>query len=134
RRREGGLRPLAGVRATGRPPALPRCGRRGRLRERVSRCRAARRRNRARSGLETRAGRRIDRALHPLVVKLAAVVLNWNGGDDTLAALESLDGIETVCVDNGSDDGSPDAIAARFPGVELIRTGVNLGLPGGNNV
>ena len=67
-------------------------------------------------------------------MKLAAVVLNWNGGDDTLAALESLDGVETICVDNGSDDGSPDAIAARFPAVELIRTGVNLGFSGGNNV
>jgi GT2 family glycosyltransferase len=67
-------------------------------------------------------------------VNLVAVVLNWNGGDDTLAALASLDGVETICVDNGSEDGSPDAIAARFPGVELIRTGVNLGFAGGNNV
>jgi len=67
-------------------------------------------------------------------VNLVAVVLNWNGGDDTLAALESLQGVDTVCVDNGSDDGSPDAVAARFPHVELIRTGVNLGFSGGNNV
>jgi GT2 family glycosyltransferase len=67
-------------------------------------------------------------------VNLVAVVLNWNGGDDTLAALESLVGVDTVCVDNGSDDGSPDAVAARFPSVELIRTGVNLGFSGGNNV
>jgi GT2 family glycosyltransferase len=67
-------------------------------------------------------------------VKLVAVVLNWNGGDDTPAALESLEGVQTICVDNGSDDGSPDAVAARFPGVELIRTGVNLGFSGGNNV
>jgi len=67
-------------------------------------------------------------------VNLVAVVLNWNGGDDTLAALESLDGVATVCVDNGSDDGSADAVADRFPGVELIRTGVNLGFSGGNNV
>jgi GT2 family glycosyltransferase len=67
-------------------------------------------------------------------VKLTAVVLNWNGGDDTLAALASLDGIETVCVDNGSTDGSDDAIAERFPAVELIRTGANLGFAGGNNV
>jgi len=67
-------------------------------------------------------------------VNLVAVVLNWNGGDDTLAALESLVGVDTVCVDNGSDDGSPDAVAARFPSAELIRTGVNLGFSGGNNV
>jgi GT2 family glycosyltransferase len=69
-------------------------------------------------------------------VKLAAVVLNWNGGDDTLASLASLEelGVPVVCVDNGSTDGSPDAIAARFPAVDLIRTGVNLGFAGGNNV
>ena len=67
-------------------------------------------------------------------MNLVAVVLNWNGGEDTLAALASLDGVTTVCVDNGSDDGSPDAVAERFPGVELIRTGVNLGFSGGNNV
>lgn len=67
-------------------------------------------------------------------MNLVAVVLNWNGGDDTLAALESLDGVDAICVDNGSDDGSPDRVAARFPSVELIRTGVNLGFSGGNNV
>ena len=67
-------------------------------------------------------------------MRLAAVVLNWNGGDDTLAALDSLGRLPVVCVDNGSTDGSPDAIAARFPAVDLIRTGVNLGFAGGNNV
>src|SRR6478752_5374072 len=67
-------------------------------------------------------------------MQLIAVVLNWNGGPDTLAALESLDGIETICVDNGSTDGSDSAVEARFPQVELIRTGANLGFAGGNNV
>ena len=63
-----------------------------------------------------------------------AVVLNWNGGDDTLAALESLAGIETICVDNGSTDGSDAVVEERFPSVELIRAGANLGFAGGNNV
>jgi GT2 family glycosyltransferase len=67
-------------------------------------------------------------------MNLAAVVLNWNGGDDTLAALASLEGIPTICVDNGSTDRSDLAIEQRFPGVELIRTGANLGFAGGNNV
>jgi GT2 family glycosyltransferase len=67
-------------------------------------------------------------------MRLVAVVLSWNGREDTLAALESLRGIDTVVVDNGSSDGSPEAVAERFPDVELIRAGVNLGFAGGNNV
>jgi GT2 family glycosyltransferase len=67
-------------------------------------------------------------------VNLVAVVLSFNGRDDTLAALESLGGIETVVVDNGSADGSADAVAERFPHVDLVRAGVNLGYAAGNNV
>jgi GT2 family glycosyltransferase len=68
-------------------------------------------------------------------VNLFAVVLNWNGGDDTLAALASLDGIlPTICVDNDSSDGSDRVVEERFPNVELIRTGANLGFAGGNNI
>ena len=67
-------------------------------------------------------------------MNLVAVVLNWNGGDDTLAALTSLEGIPTICVDNGSTDGSDVLIEQRIPNVELLRTGANLGFAGGNNV
>jgi GT2 family glycosyltransferase len=67
-------------------------------------------------------------------VNLVAVVLNWNGGEDTLAALASLQGVPTVCVDNGSTDGSDVLVAERFPDVELVRTGANLGFAAGNNV
>ena len=67
-------------------------------------------------------------------MKLVAVVLNWNGGEDTLRALASLEGIETICVDNGSTDGSDQEVERRFPQVELLRTGSNLGYAGGNNV
>ena len=66
-------------------------------------------------------------------MKLVAVVLNWNGGEDTLRALESLRPMGTICVDNASTDGSDDEVAGRFPDVELIRTGANLGFAGGNN-
>jgi GT2 family glycosyltransferase len=65
-------------------------------------------------------------------VKIVAVVLNWNGGDDTLRAVESLRGVDTIVVDNGSTDGSDAAVEALD--VELIRTGANLGFAGGNNV
>ena len=115
------LRALERARRARRAPALPRRRRRRRLREPLSRDRAARRRDRARRrGARAAAGRRLDRALHaPRLMQLVAVVLSWNGREDTLAALESLRGIETVCVDNGSADGSADAVAERFPEVEL---------------
>lgn len=67
-------------------------------------------------------------------MRTVAVVLSWNGREDTLACLESLRGVETVVVDNGSLDGSADAVAQRHPEVELIRAGVNLGFAAGNNV
>ncbi len=66
-------------------------------------------------------------------MKLVAVILNWNGGDDTPRALASVAGIETICVDNGSTDGSDAEVEHRFPEVELIRMGANLGFAGGNN-
>lgn len=66
-------------------------------------------------------------------MKSFAVVLNWNGGDDTLRALESLSEIETICVDNGSADGSDDDIERRFPAVELIRLNENRGFASGSN-
>jgi GT2 family glycosyltransferase len=67
-------------------------------------------------------------------MNVIALVLNWNGGEDTLRALGSLAGIETICVDNGSTDGSDAEVERRFPHVELIRNDANLGYAEGNNV
>jgi hypothetical protein len=69
----------------------------------------------------------------------AIVVLSWNGRDDTLACLASIEAIawpslDVLCVDNGSEDGSPTAVRERFPAVTLIENGENLGYAGGNNV
>jgi len=68
-----------------------------------------------------------------------AIVLSWNGREDTLRCLESLTRTESpelaiVCVDNGSSDGSQRAIRERFPRVTLIEAGANLGYSGGNNL
>jgi GT2 family glycosyltransferase len=60
-------------------------------------------------------------------------VLSWNRREDTLACLESLAGVEMVCVDNGSQDGSADAVAELFPGVALVRNAENAGYAAGNN-
>ncbi len=68
-----------------------------------------------------------------------AIVLSWNGREDTMCCLESLTriehpGLRVICVDNGSGDGSPEAVRERFPQVELIEAGANLGYSGGNNL
>lgn len=67
------------------------------------------------------------------------IVLSWNGKEDTLECLSSLHKLdypnfETVVVDNGSSDGSDEAVQVLFPSVRLIQTGKNLGYAGGNNV
>jgi GT2 family glycosyltransferase len=67
------------------------------------------------------------------------VVLNYNGGEYVLECLESLravdwpsDRMEVVVVDNASSDGSPDAVAGRFPDVALIRNPRNDGFSANN--
>jgi len=69
---------------------------------------------------------------------VAVVILNWNGGDEILECLRSVfeskhAAIEVVIVDNGSVDGSTDAICGRFPQVHWIRNPRNLGFAKGSN-
>jgi hypothetical protein len=70
--------------------------------------------------------------------RLAVVVLTWNGREDTLRCLDALrpelGPHDTVLVaDNGSHDGTLDAVRARHPWAETIQNGGNLGFAGGNN-
>ncbi len=68
--------------------------------------------------------------------QVAVIVLNWNGKADTLSCLASLEACKEgaiVVVDNGSTDGSVEAIRASFPHITLLQTGQNLGYAGGNN-
>lgn len=71
--------------------------------------------------------------------KVTIVILNWNGKDDTLECLDSVRRIiysncSIVVVDNGSIDGSVEAIKATHPNVTVLETGANLGFAEGNNV
>jgi GT2 family glycosyltransferase len=71
--------------------------------------------------------------------RVDVVVLNWNGWQDTLTCLRSLQGLNypnfrLLWVDNGSTDGSIAHIRAAMPAVELLATGINLGFGGGCNV
>ncbi len=70
---------------------------------------------------------------------VAVVVVNFNGGEIVEQCLEALAAQSrlperTIVVDNASEDGSPDRIAARFPQVELIRLDHNAGFAAANNV
>ena len=66
------------------------------------------------------------------------IVLNWNGWSDTLECLASLEQLNyphyrVIVVDNDSTDDSVSRIRERFPMVEVVETGKNLGFAGGCN-
>lgn len=68
-----------------------------------------------------------------------AIILNWNGSDDTLSCIRSLRDITypnfgVIVVDNGSTDDSVQQITAGAPDVEVLRNPSNLGFSGGNNI
>jgi hypothetical protein len=75
------------------------------------------------------------------VSTLAVVVLNWNGRADTLALLPTLERCRlpegwrarVLVVDNGSTDGSAEAIRAALPEVEVLALAENRRFAGGNN-
>jgi GT2 family glycosyltransferase len=70
---------------------------------------------------------------------VAIVILAFNGRDDTMRCLESIEQVEwdelsTIVVDNASSDGLVDAVQERHPHVQVIRSERNLGFAGGNNL
>lgn len=73
------------------------------------------------------------------VPRVAIIVLNWNGLEDTLECLDSVfrldyPNYEVIVVDNCSSDGSVATIRREFPQVTFIENSKNLGYTGGNNV
>jgi GT2 family glycosyltransferase len=74
---------------------------------------------------------------------LSIVVLTWNGRELTVACLASIErelvrgagglAIETLLVDNGSNDGTVEAVRARFPFVQIVALPRNVGFAAGNN-
>jgi GT2 family glycosyltransferase len=70
---------------------------------------------------------------------VSIIVVNWNGGTDTLLCLKSLSAVnypifELLVVDNGSTDGSPILVRDQFPHVIVLRNQENLGFTGANNL
>ncbi|MCK4933979.1 MAG: glycosyltransferase family 2 protein [Simkaniaceae bacterium] len=71
--------------------------------------------------------------------KIFIIILNWNGMQDTLACLESVQNIDyenffSIVVDNGSTDDSVSSIREKSESVYVIETHENLGFAAGNNV
>ena len=74
----------------------------------------------------------------PTPPSVAAIVLNYNGKEITLEAIESLsqmtyENFSILHIDNGSTDGSFEAVAERFPDVINLRVEENRGAARGLN-
>jgi GT2 family glycosyltransferase len=72
---------------------------------------------------------------------LSVLVVNYNGAAHLPHCLDALavqtlpaDRFEVIVFDNGSADGSADAVERRVPNVRLVRAGRNHGFAGGNNL
>jgi GT2 family glycosyltransferase len=71
--------------------------------------------------------------------EVSCVVLNWNGGQDTVECLDALKAcsypnLTVIVVDNGSADDSVLRIRAAHPGILILESKNNLGFAGGNNI
>lgn len=79
------------------------------------------------------------------MIDLSLVILTWNARELVAACLASVERTigaperaaqlvtETIVVDNGSQDGTVEMLAARFPWVETLALPRNLGFAGGCN-
>jgi GT2 family glycosyltransferase len=74
--------------------------------------------------------------------RVAVITVNYNGLNDTVDLLNSLRKsekpnnliIQTIVVDNASQDDSVAVIRKKFPEVDIISSHKNLGFAGGNNL
>lgn len=70
--------------------------------------------------------------------KVYIILVNWNGWEDTIECLRSLEELDyadysVIVVDNGSTDRSVEEIERRFPYITLLKNDENRGFAGGNN-
>lgn len=78
-------------------------------------------------------------------MKFSVIITSLNGADAlpgclrALAATRTDDGsrrieYETIVVDNGSTDGTSDVATRHYPDARVVRSDINLGFAGGNNL
>jgi N-acetylglucosaminyl-diphospho-decaprenol L-rhamnosyltransferase len=68
--------------------------------------------------------------------RVSALIVSYNTRDLLMEAIASVvnePGVQTIVFDNASQDGSPEAVAQRFPTVDLVRSKTNLGFATGVN-
>jgi N-acetylglucosaminyl-diphospho-decaprenol L-rhamnosyltransferase len=70
---------------------------------------------------------------------LSIVIVSWNVRAllaDCLESIRTGDGlsVEVIVVDSDSGDGTPDMVRDRFPAVQLVEPGSNVGFTKGNNI
>lgn len=78
--------------------------------------------------------------IHP--PRLSIIIVSWNVRDLLQACLRSVEGqgwvmneeLETIVVDSGSQDGTPQMVQAAFPWVRLVAERDNVGFARGNNL
>ena len=73
-----------------------------------------------------------------LKFKIKILILNWNGKNDTIQCLESIEkqlnlNQSILLIDNGSTDGSVSKISKLFPNIEILQLRNNFGFSGGMN-
>ncbi len=73
-------------------------------------------------------------------IDVSIIIVSWNTREILCKCLEALCNharnmsCEIILVDNGSSDGSPEAVEKEFPQVKLIRNKKNLGFAKANNI
>jgi hypothetical protein len=73
-------------------------------------------------------------------MRVSAIIVSWNNRDLVLRCVRSAFAsaspgleVEVILSDNGSEDGTADAVEAAFPSATVIRNGRNLGFAAGVN-
>ena len=73
----------------------------------------------------------------PQEFKLSIITVNYNGLNDTCALIDSIpfnEDMEVIVVDNGSRENEASMLQTRYPHIKAIRSDMNLGFAGGNNL
>jgi hypothetical protein len=73
----------------------------------------------------------------PQEYEISIITVNYNGLNDTCALIDSIpfnEDMEVIVVDNGSKDNEANTLQARYPHIKAIRSDINLGFAGGNNL